>query len=105
MACRHIDEMMAAGISENHAIRTLELFSDFYAKLHQGGAPSVHHADEVKLWSAAARKIRANNPKAKAGGCLRVEHGTPRRVFARKVMALNHANKLNARTMNNLGKK
>jgi len=105
VACRHIDEMMAAGITENIAIRTLELISDVYAKLHQGGAATPHHADQVKLWSAAARKIRAENPKAKAGSYLRVEHGTPRRVFARKVMALHHANRLNARTMNNLVKR
>jgi hypothetical protein len=104
LACRHIDEMMEAGITENIAIRTLELLSDVYAKLHQGGAATPHHADQVKLWSVAARKMRTANKKAnaKAGTYLRVEHGTPRRVFARKIMVLHHASKLNTRTMNNL---
>jgi hypothetical protein len=55
MACRHIDEMMAAGISENIAIRTLELISDLYAKLHQGGA-ACGVADEASLSSGVTRR-------------------------------------------------
>ena len=31
LACRHVQELIAAGVSENLAIRTLELFADVYA--------------------------------------------------------------------------
>jgi hypothetical protein len=33
IACRHVDELVAAKVSENLAISTLELFADVYAKL------------------------------------------------------------------------
>ena len=42
IACRHVDELMAAGVTENLAIRTLELFSDVYAKCHNGGNATPH---------------------------------------------------------------
>lgn len=92
---------MAAGVTENLAIRTLELFADIYAKIHHGGSTSPHHVRQVpqNQWSVAAKKSLKNDPMAKAGSLLRVEHGTPRRAFARKVLKLYQANKLNARTM------
>lgn len=40
LACCHTKEMMAAGVTENLAIRTLELFADVYAKLLMGGNAS-----------------------------------------------------------------
>jgi len=40
IACRHVDELVAAGVTENLAIRTLELFADVYAKTHTGGSAS-----------------------------------------------------------------
>src|SRR5665647_1602742 len=88
IACRHIEELMAAHMTENHAIRTLELLADMYAKTHTGGTASVHHVRQVprEQWSLAAMKAKKANGKAKAGTYLRVEHGTPRRDFAREVI-------------------
>jgi hypothetical protein len=90
LVCRHVREMREAGISENYAIRILEMFADGYAKGHFGGSASPHHVREVprRQWSVAAREVweRTRNPKAK--DLLRVEHGTPRRAFARRVMEL-----------------
>lgn len=105
MACRHVGELMAAGVTENHAIRTLELFADIYAKLHNGGSATPHHVKQVKLWSVAALKLRKANPDAKPLNFLRVEHGTPRRAFARKVLELHGQGKLNDRSMARLVKR
>ena len=102
MACRHIDEMMVAGVTENHAIRLLELFADVYAKLMNGGSAVPHSVSQVPLWSVAARRWRQSNPAAKPGIYLRVEHGTPRRGFARKVLELYRRRKLNKKTMDRL---
>jgi hypothetical protein len=102
IACRHIDELMAAGVTENHAIRTLELFSDYYAKVHNGGSVVPHHVDEVQLWSMAARKLRTDNPLAKAQGHLIVEHGTPKRAFARKIRELYQKGDLNPQSLSKI---
>jgi hypothetical protein len=79
LVCRHVREMREAGISENYAIRILEMFADGYAKGHFGGSASPHHVREVprRQWSVAAREVweRTRNPKAK--DLLRMEHGTP----------------------------
>jgi hypothetical protein len=99
IACRHVDELIAAGVTENLAIRTLELFSDVYAKMLNGGSATPHHVDQVKHWSVAARKIREDNPHARPKDHFRVEHGTPRRGFARKVLILYHDENLNEATM------
>jgi hypothetical protein len=90
LACRHVREMMDVGVSENGAIRILELFADVYAKVHFGGSQTPHHVLEVhqRQWSVAARKEWERTPNQKAFGRLRVEHGTPRRAFARMVMEL-----------------
>src|SRR5665213_4593935 len=90
LACRHVEEMIAAGVTENFAIRTLELFADVYAKRHMGGKGqnSPHHVGQVELWSVAAIKMRESTPHTRAGDHFRVEHGTPRRGFARKVLVL-----------------
>ena len=102
MACRHVGEMKKAGVTENHAIRLLELFADVYAKLMNGGSASPHSVSQVSLRSIAARRWLQNNPKAKPGSYLRVEHGTPRRGFAKKVLNLYRRKKLNKKRMNML---
>ncbi len=88
LACRHVEEMLGAGVSENFAIRTLELFADVFAKRHMGGRGknSPHHVDQVELWSLAAISMRDSDPSAKGGSHFRVEHGTPRRGFARRIL-------------------
>jgi hypothetical protein len=90
LVCRHVHEMREAGISENLAIRILEQFADFYAKMHGGGSVTPHHVRQVppRQWSVAARKEWARTPNPKPKDRLRVEHGTPRRAFARMVMEL-----------------
>ena len=102
LACRHVNEMKAAGVTENLAIRTLELFADVYAKLHMGGTATPHHVDQVSLWSIEAKKLREANPSAKPKDFFRVEHGTPRRSFARKILDLYQTNKLTDQTINEL---
>jgi hypothetical protein len=101
IACRHIDELMDAGVSENHAIRTLELLADVYGQTHLGGVPAVHHINRVPVnqWSLAARRARKKKPRAKPGTFLRVEHGTPRRTLARKIRELYKRRKLTAPEM------
>lgn len=101
IACRHVQELIAAGVTENHAIRTLELFSDVYAKMHKGGSATPNHATQVPLaqWSVAARQLIGQNPNAKPRDFLRVEHGTPRREFARMVMRLYETGELNENEM------
>ncbi len=100
--CRHIDEMIAEGVTMNHAIRLLELSTDVYAKLLTGGSASPHSAKQVKLWSLAAEKFKS---KASFGKYVRVEHGTPRRAFAHMILKLYHKQKLNKREMDKLVKK
>jgi transposase InsO family protein len=57
IACRHVRELRAAGVTENLAIRSLEQFADFYAKMHGGGSATPHHVRQVprQQWSVAAR--------------------------------------------------
>lgn len=102
LACRHVEEMQAAGITENFAIRMLELFTDVYAKRRNGGSVTPHAADDVELWSIEAKRIRRKDPNAKPRDHFRVEHGTPRRAFARMVMDLYMAENLSEASMNDL---
>src|SRR5580658_7191439 len=90
LACKHVIEMRALGVTENLAIRTLELFADVYAKMALGGSATPHHVRQVPLsqWSIEARTHRIQYPDAPPRNYLRVEHGTPRRAFARDVMKL-----------------
>jgi hypothetical protein len=96
--------MVAAGVTENFAIRTLELFADVYAKCHMGGKgqTSPHHVGHVELWSVAAIKIRDSTPHAKPRDVFRVEHGTPRRSFARMILAIYQKGNLNEKTAKEL---
>jgi hypothetical protein len=82
LTCRHFQEMRDAGVTENLAIRTLELFADVYAKLHMDGSATPHHVKQVELWSVEARNISEQLPNARPKDYFRVEHGTPRRSFA-----------------------
>ena len=70
IACRHVQELMAVGVTENLAIRTLELFTDVYAKLVNGGSATPHHVKQVPLnqWSIAARQLLM--AKDRGGLCL-----------------------------------
>lgn len=107
LACRHIKEMMALDMTENHAIRLLELIADVYAKVACGGRAKVWYVDDVPRiqWSLAALRWRKAHPRKRAGTNLRVEHGTPRRIFAKKVFDLCNARRLTTSTMNRLVKK
>jgi hypothetical protein len=104
-ACRHFEEMLAAGVSENGAIRTLEFFADVYAKVHSGGSATPHHVRQVSLWSVRAIEVRERMPTAKPREYFRVEHGTPRRAFARKVLELYWKEELTSKSMPNLVKR
>jgi hypothetical protein len=53
LACRHIKEMMALDMTENHAIRLLELIADVYAKVASGGKAKPYYVGDVPLsWPA-----------------------------------------------------
>ena len=105
LACRHVEEMMAAGVTENMAIRTLEMFANGYANLLMGGNASPHHVTQVDLWSVKAKKLRMKMPDGKPKDLFRVEHGTPRRAFARKVITLYKKGKLNETSMQKVVKR
>ncbi len=99
LACRHIDEMVADGVTMNHAVRLLELFSDVYANLLNGGSATPYSAKQISLWSVAAKKVKSAK---KFGDHVRVEHGTPMRAFALMVLDLYRKNKLSKREMDRL---
>ncbi|MBI3020103.1 MAG: hypothetical protein HYY60_02155 [Parcubacteria group bacterium] len=84
--CRHVNELFDAGFTENIAIRLLELGANIYAKDLLMGTTNPDHADQFERWSKAALKEKKAHPKWKYGRYLRVEHGTPRRQFARLVL-------------------
>ena len=60
LACRHVQEMMASGVTENLAIWTLELFGDVYAKLHGGGSATAPHVSEFRVIQDLPRSL--HNP-------------------------------------------
>lgn len=104
LACRHVEEMREVGITENFAIRLLELFADSYARQNSGGknvfAPL--HAKDITLWSTKAKAIQKNGLRGKHGQYVRVEHGTPRRAFARMVLKLYKKGNLDEKRMKDL---
>lgn len=102
LLCRHVDKMKQAGLSDNFAIRILELVADVYAKLLYGGSATPHFAEQVELWSLAAKRAKKMNPDRKYGEYLRVEHGTPRRAFAKLILDLYHEGKLTKQTVDEL---
>lgn len=107
LACWHHKDLVSAGVTENYAIRTLELMTDSYAKVFHGGVPSPHQVDQVpaKQWSIEARKFREQNPTARPNGNLIVEHGTPRRTFARAVVSLWESGELSKKAVDGLAKR
>jgi hypothetical protein len=102
LSCRHTEEMLRAGVTENMAIRTLELFVDVYSKILMGGSATPHHVREIKHWSKAALKLKSPETLKKAGSYFRVEHGTPRRELARKVLAVFLKKKLDQQSLDEL---
>ncbi len=60
IACRHVVELMEAGMTENLAIRSLELFANAYAKYRVLRHVNPDHADQYALWSKAAKKAKAS---------------------------------------------
>ncbi len=76
LAVRHLDELMAAGVTENLAIRTLEPLVDCYGKVRVYGTPVAGRRTKGIVWSRAARR---------KGAVTMLEHGTPRRPFARLI--------------------
>src|SRR5258707_1292733 len=105
IACRHVVELIEAGMSENLAIRSLEIYANVYAKYRVHGEATPDHADQFDHWSKAARKAKAANPNRPYGEYLRVEHGTPRRHFARLVLDAFKKRKLTRTWMNRHGDK
>jgi len=104
LACRHVKEMEDAGMTENFAIRGLELFADAYARQSLGGRGRFQplHVRHIDLWSKAALKMKKRFPKRRPLEYLRVEHGTPRREFARLVLNLYKKNRLTDLTVKHL---
>ena len=98
MACRHYFELLVLGMTENIAIRQVLKMADIYAKMRVIGKCSVDRADEFSHWSIDALKIwkkaKSENPKAKYGSYVRVEHGTPRTQFTEIVLSKYCENKL-----------
>jgi len=103
--CRHVNELLDAGFTENIAIRLLELGANIYAKQLTMRINAPDHAGQFKLWSKAALKAKRAHPKRKYGLYLRVEHGTPRRQFARLVLKAYKNQKITILWMNRLCRK
>jgi hypothetical protein len=102
IACRHILELVDAGMTVNLAIRNLELYTNIYAKYRIMGNTNVDYADQYPIWSKSARKAKAANPKIAYGQYLRIEHGTARREFALQVLDAFEKRKLTQRWMDSL---
>jgi len=100
--CRHVIELLDAGFTENIAIRLLELGANIYAKNLIMGTTNPDRANQFQLWSKAARKARRAHPKWKFGRYLRIEHGIPRRQFARLVLSSFRKRKLTKSWMDKL---
>ncbi len=101
IACRGMKELLHARMTENFAIRHLEFLVNNYAKQKIVGKLSPDYADEYPLWSKAALAAKKANPNLKYGQYLRVEHGTPRRRFARLVYEAYQEGKLTQDWMDN----
>lgn len=102
LCCRHYFEMLEVGMTENYAIRTLELISNSYAKYLVVGNTSPDHVDQYILWSTAAIQYRLTNKDYTSSGKLRVEHGTPKRQFSRLILKAFGAGSLTEIFMENL---
>ena len=94
-------KLQKSGMRENLAIRHLEKLVDVYAKYKAISKVSVDHVDEFSLWSKAALNAKVETPERKPGEYLRVEHGTPRRKFAKMVLNAFTEGKLDEQWMKN----
>ena len=96
MMCRHVDEMLDAGITLNMAIRSLETAIDATAKHSNVGHASPHAVHHVPMsqWSIEAKIKFAENEQISSGQYLRVEHGTPRRALAKLILDLHRTGNL-----------
>jgi len=79
-------ELVAAGVSENLAIKSLETYTNDYAKHLLLGRIPPDNADIYDNWSEDARIAKTANPEKPYREYLRIEHGTPKRQFARLVL-------------------
>ncbi len=86
LACQNVLDLLEAGMTENMAIRNLEQFANVYAKLRVVGSASPDNVHQYETWSVSAREQYQLNPNRRPGEYLRVEHGTPRRQFARLIL-------------------
>ena len=104
LACRHVQEMLDAGITYNFAIRTLEHWADWYSNHYKStrGKFQVYSVRNIDLWSKAALRDKKKHPKKRPLEYLRVEHGTPRRAFAGMVLKLFKSKRLNENSVNRL---
>jgi len=85
ISCLCMKQLLQAGMTENSAIRHLEFLANNYAKYRHLGKLSPDHADEYKIWSKSALLAKKHSPDKKYREFLRIEHGTPRRRFARTI--------------------
>ena len=71
---------------------------------HPNGHPILDPRKQCcgQLWSVEALKIREEYPNAKPRNHFRVEHGTPRRHFARLVLELYEQQELTQERLNAL---
>ena len=60
LACRPVEEMLAAGVTESIGIRLLEQMTEIYAQAQRGHGIMPLTARDVDLWSGAlfARLLR-----------------------------------------------
>lgn len=102
IACRHVDELLGAGVTENLAIRNLEQFANCYAKFRLIGNVSPDKPEHFPLWSKAARRLNEGSATRLTGTQLRCEHGTPRRQFARMILEQYRRGSLSETWLNDL---
>ena len=104
LMCQHYDKIVAAGVTANLAIRSLEAAVDATAKHRVIGNAGPHSVRQVpsNQWSRAAKAAHSLNPDRSAKEYLRVEHGTPRRAFTKLILEAHRAGNLNDQTFEGL---
>jgi hypothetical protein len=102
VACRHVDELMATGMTKNLAIRNLQEYVNRYGKMRELGRIGPDDVGQYELWSKEALAARAANHGLKSGQYMRIEHGTPRRQIARLVPEKYHKGELTREWMDDL---
>lgn len=102
IACRNYFELREAGMTENLAIRNVVEFADFYGRLRCHGRMGPVKVRHCGQWSLKAVEAHAADPSRPTGQYLRIEHGTPRRQFARMVLNGYKEGRLSEEWMNDL---